>query len=330
MYTNMEVKIVIVSIDREKSNTWRDEVVSIMAKPLLSVADKLNLVKAITRKYIPYSELEFELNLGMGYVVLKGCPIDAELPAPPLDGVRSAAKTWVSEAILLGSTLACSFNPYGYKQEKNGLLVHEIAPTNQLLNSISSGGIEEFLPHADGAYLPRALRPEVLSLICLNNEANTSTEIARIVDIVNGLSSSDIDLLSSPLFAHESPVTFSSDGVTYTTSSILDRVDGAWEVKVATHSSVALTEEARNALNRFREVTKLVSKSILWEPGDLMIFSNRRCLHSRARINGQRWLQRCYGSSLISLGDVVDLSNYSMLTTPSNFDRTSFTEENIA
>ncbi|RLT88022.1 MAG: hypothetical protein D9N13_19830 [Ketobacter sp. GenoA1] len=34
-----------------------------------------------------------------------------------------------------------------------------------------------------------------------------------------------------------------------------------------------------------------------------MIFSNRRCLHSRARIDGQRWLQRCYGSTLVGLGE---------------------------
>ena len=266
----------------------------------------------------------------MGYVLLKGCPIDTELSAPPLDGMRVAEKTWVSEAILLSSTLACGFNPYGYKQEKNGLLVHEIAPTKQLLHSISSGGVEEFLADVDGAYLPRMLRPEVLSLICLNNEASTAARISRIDDILNSLSSSDIDLLCSPLFTHESPTTFSSDGVRHTTSSILDRIDGTWEVKVATHSSVALTKEAQEALCQFREVTKLVSKSVHWEPGDLMIFSNRRCLHSRAKINGQRWLQRCYGSSFVPLGEVVDLSDYPMLVAPSALHHAQIAEEKLA
>ncbi|WP_411268195.1 TauD/TfdA family dioxygenase [Ketobacter sp. GenoA1] len=50
-------------------------------------------------------------------------------------------------------------------------------------------------------------------------------------------------------------------------------------------------------------MTQSVSKSIDREVGDLMIFSNRRCLHSRARIDGQRWLQRCYGSTLVGLGE---------------------------
>ena len=96
------------------------------------------------------------------------------------------------------------------------------------------------------------------------------------------------------------------------------------------HSSVALTQEAQDALSRFREMTNSVSKSIQWEVGDLMIFSNKRCLHSRARIDGQRWLQRCYGSTLVGLGEVVDLDDCSIPPVPSRPHYLNATGEIVA
>ena len=77
-------------------------------------------------------------------------------------------------------------------------------------------------------------------------------------------------------------------------------------------------------------MTQSVSKSIDREVGDLMIFSNKRCLHSRARIDGQRWLQRCYGSTLVGLGEVVDLDDCCIPPVPSRPHYLNATGEIIA
>lgn len=36
-----------------------------------------------------------------------------------------------------------------------------------------------------------------------------------------------------------------------------------------------------------------------WKYGNLLILNNLRYLHGRGEIKGKRWLQRCYGSSII-------------------------------
>ncbi|PWC10288.1 TauD/TfdA family dioxygenase [Brenneria corticis] len=45
-----------------------------------------------------------------------------------------------------------------------------------------------------------------------------------------------------------------------------------------------------------------------WKPGDLVVFSNLRCVHGRGEIKGRRWLQRCYGSYMVTAGTVLWLN----------------------
>ena len=92
----------------------------------------------------------------------------------------------------------------------------------------------------------------MLSLICLNNDSKTKTNLVLIDDIIGGMEMSDVDILSSSNYMHISPETFKiSSNSRKVKSSILDKVDGCWEVKVATHNTEPCTEEARLALDKF-------------------------------------------------------------------------------
>jgi hypothetical protein len=62
---------------------------------------------------------------------------------------------------------------------------------------------------------------------------------------------------------------------------------------------VGISREAREALDVLKNVLLSVREGILLEPGDLLIFDNRRVVHGRAAydafFDGQdRWLQRSY------------------------------------
>ncbi len=204
--------------------------------------------------------------------------------------------------------MTIGFNPFSFLQEKEGALVHQIFPTRGLANSSSSNGRIEFKPHVDGAYLDRAIRPETLSLICMNNDAKTSTILTSIDDILNKLNGDGISLLSSSEFIHISPETFGlKNGFEKTKSSILDKLDGNWEVKIAIHNTEPCSPKSKWALDKFIAASSMPSTSINWLPGDFVIFNNFRCLHGRSEIRGKRWLKRCYGSKHILPGTVIDL-----------------------
>ncbi len=78
-------------------------------------------------------------------------------------------------------------------------------------------------------------------------------------------------------------------------SFILDKVDGMYEVKAALHHSAWTHFNSINALHSLRRALQSVLIIKRWQPADLLIFSNLRCMHGRGEIQGQRWLQRCYG-----------------------------------
>ena len=302
----------IIEVDASMSDAWESDLVCLSddVRKLNPSSETMRMAADTAKKHLGCLKLAAkEIRQGKGYILLRGCPVGELLDVGiPSDGMRPFNKDWVSELALVGSTLLCGYSPFGYKQERRGRLVHEIAPIKNCGTSISSIGNIEFKPHADGAYLPREHRPETLSLICLNNEAETSTSLTVIDDIVSELTWEYINILSSADFVHISPETFNvGSRIAKSKSSIIDLVDGRWEVKVATHNTLGQSVKARMALELFSEIAEAKSEKIDWKPGDILIFNNFRCLHSRKDIQGNRWLQRCYGSRILPLGAIIDL-----------------------
>jgi len=300
-----------IIIDGPSANAWLLELKNVSVDEV-EVSEQIRLASDIAKKYIGnhLPNIKDELKYGSGYILIKGVPIDLET-----SGVDPRLETKIecpsiSELSLLGITAASGLRPFSYAQEKMGSLVHEVVPKPDCGNSVSSDGFVEFKLHADGAYLNRAIRPETLSLMCLNNDAQTKTNLILIDDVVHGMSRNDVDILSSLNYMHVSPETFGF-GVKSKKikSSIIDRVDGSWEVKVATHNTEPCGFEAESALTRFIHMANSKVNAISWEPGDFVIFSNLRCLHGRGSISGRRWLKRCYGSRNMVCGSVVDLND---------------------
>lgn len=195
---------------------------------------------------------------------------------------------------------------FSYKNEKDGALVHEIAPIANLERSISSNGRDKFMFHADGVYLNREVRPSILSLLCLVNEGDVANDIASLQDCLKDLSRNDIDTLSERLFIHRAPETFHAENCT-SQSSILDRVNGFYELKGATHSTTALSPQADRALKKLLAALEKNKITNRWKSGDLVVFNNLRTMHGRGDVRGGRWLQRCYGSFYHNTAEVVEL-----------------------
>ena len=256
--------------------------------------------------------IKCELKFGAGYILIRNCPMDdlQFLNTIPTSASRPTHKSWISELVVLGMTHALGFNPFGFLQEKNGTLVHEIVPLEGKAHTASSNGSVEFKLHADGAYLPREMRPETLTLFCLNNESGTDTKLVSLESVIGELSAEIIDMLSSKSFIHTPPTTFEVGESSQVMGSVLDKVDGNWELKIATHSCKPIHQKAEKALEQFIQVSEKKAFSHAWKIGDLLMFNNFRCLHGRGPIAGKRWLQRCYGSRAVKAASVLNLMGH--------------------
>lgn len=240
---------------------------------------------------------------GLTHCVLKGVPQDPQLPPTPSDGKRPVNKeTWVSEIVLLGIiTYALGAEPFSYLEEKLGDLIHQVAPIKGLEDSQSNAGSNRFKWHSDNAPLVRSCLPEGIALSCLRNQGETATLYAPIDEIIAAMHPRDVEVLRQPRFRVRSPESFCLFGGKLIYSEprpiIREGLAGA-EIALATYNVLpvnAQDEEAQMALWGLKSALRPpVAKSVVLHPGEILIFSNVRGLHSRGPITGDRWLQRCY------------------------------------
>jgi hypothetical protein len=228
-------------------------------------------------------------------------------PLPSSLNTADGPARMLGASTLLGLNMAVGFHPFGFRQERAGALIHDVLPEPGAEAKVSSSGRVRFDLHADCAYLDRALRPEVLALICLHDETCTETEIATLADVLEELSEDIVHQLALPNYVHRAPDSFSGKP-RERLSSIIDRVDGHWEIKVATHSCEPRTAGARHALGALIESARKHRQVCRWAPGQILMLKNRECLHGRRAIRpGARHLLRCYGSTTQAPGAIVDL-----------------------
>lgn len=293
--------------EKEKSDYFND-LLSITHKLCDDANNFIRLAEIIARQHLKADALCLHHNLlyQKGFLLIRNLPIDPQLPHTPDDGWRPNGKTYISEAVLLGIVSALKYQPFSFLQEKQGKLVHEIAPVKNLAHTISSNGTVSFDFHTDGAYLTRTIRPHILALMCLRNTGNTPTKISRLGCILKNMEPKFIQELLSPSFLHHPPTSFEDNNIVK--APVLKCIDDKIEIAVSTHNVEPLTKKAKAALSQLRQIADEVRIEINWQPGDLLIFNNLRCLHARGQTTGDRWLQRCYGSQDIDTSRIIDLS----------------------
>lgn len=298
-----------INIHPDTTQKWKQEIINLKISHNYFDDAIINESAQIASSFLSINDdHQKEVQTGQGVLEFSNIPIDDDINNPPSNAKRPYSKGFISELALMGVTKACGLTPFSYLEEKNGALVHEITPIEKDNNqSISSEGTIEFDFHTDGAYLPRSIRPHSLSLICLEDQKRTGTNLVRINDIIHQLSSESRSILFQPRFAHVAPETFHVKNK-YITNSVLDLVDGHYEIKVALHSITALDTSALEALNELKQLTKEILTTKEWHSGDLLIFNNLRCLHGRGEIKGKRWLQRCYGTYTFDQSTIVQLN----------------------
>jgi L-asparagine oxygenase len=229
-----------------------------------------------------------------GILVIDNLPVDTPPMAPPVDNFRPAGKPAISEAVHLGIVRQLA-QVFGFQEEEEGAIFHQIAPKAGREHSQSNGGVVPFHPHSDDAFLFRQHRPEFLSLYGLLNERAAPTWLFPVEGILERLTPDVVERLERPVFRHAAPQSFHMglDGMSL--HPVVERQSGGWEVSYNTVRTSGVDTASDDALTAFREaLQKAPHREVVIAPGTLVIFSNLRHLHGRGAISGRRWLQRLY------------------------------------
>lgn len=309
-FFNKEILIMNIILAPDEATDWKNELLRLIDFNGTYSKEIINKSKELAEKYLKLESIhQNELKSGLGYLNFSNLPIDENLCSPPCNASRPYNKGYLSELILLGITRACGLNPFAYQEEKKGALIHDITPINKSNNKhISSEGILSFDFHTDGAYLPRHHRPHSLSLLCLEDRGNTPTNLVPLKEIIKDLSFETIQLLLKPNFVHTAPETFKVNNKKIN-SSILDLIDGNYEIKGALHSIEALNSTSYDALQNLRNAILKNTISKYWKKGDLIIFNNLTCMHGRGEVTDIRWLQRCYGTYTFPSNTIINIDS---------------------
>lgn len=297
-----------IKLDKHCANAWKNELKLLPKTNKCLSTELIEHSAKLAQKYLNLRNVHLnELKVGGGLLEFSNLPIDDQLCHPLSSTSSPHPKGYVSELVLLGVTKACGLNPFAYKEEKNGALVHQITPKDLKDNTrASSQGMAKFDFHTDGAYLSRNIRPHTLSLMCLVDEKQTATNLVKISDVINKLSHKSKNVLAESRFVHTAPETFKVQNKRIK-SSIFDLVDGNYEIKAALHNINATDEDSESALYELKSIVSENQIQKSWNVGDLIIFNNLRCLHGHGEIKGNRWLQRCYGTYTFSSTTVLDI-----------------------
>lgn len=239
-----------------------------------------------------------------GYLLLQNIDI-GDIPATPSSPTEATGKDLQSEYVLL-SIARCLGQPVGYSPEHNGSIVQNIVPVRGTeASQISTSSKVELQFHTETAFHP--FRPRYLLLMCLRGDPQAGTLVASVYDIVERLSSSDLEVLRQNRFRTAVDASFlngapsglgSAQPILFGSESDLTFIYDA-------DLMVGIDSEAQDVLERLADAVRESSKSVVLSAGDLLVVDNNVAVHGRtpfaARFDGtDRWLQRTFVVSDLS------------------------------
>jgi L-asparagine oxygenase len=192
-------------------------------------------------------------------------------------------------------------SPFTFREQYGGALVHDIRPSAGHEREESSRGRVTLPFHTDDGFLDPGNRPEHLALLGIFNPERVPTNVVRIESVLELLSAETIAMLREPLFTLACPDSFEAPlGITENVPArpiIWTGPGGRPEASFApdTRPIDGAGEEVDSHLRQFAAAVGQASRiSIVLEPGEILVFSNSRCLHGRPPVEADRWMKRLY------------------------------------
>lgn len=237
-----------------------------------------------------------------GMLLLRGLPVDQDLPPTPSDGnyagawqdLRVSTITQLMVMSLLGDVIS-------YADEKDGRLIQDICPVPGREHRQENSGSCLLELHTEDGFHPN--KPHFISLMTLRSDHDASA-----VTVAGGIRAA-LPLLDeetiAALWRPEFQIRLSSSfvGVDRVACSaptaVLSGSPDDPDLCVDLHAMFAQTASGARALDRLRDAFMSTMVGTVLTPGDLLIIDNRKAVHGRTgftpRHDGaDRWLRRCF------------------------------------
>lgn len=228
---------------------------------------------------------------------------DPVLPATPSDGGRAWDKTtFVSEGLGIGFG-HFSGQPFGYPDEKQGELFHNIVPVRGKEETASNASSKrDFALHVDNAAVRPCPHGFVLSGVRGDPRGDAVTYIVDARALVAQLDKDTVTTLRAPLFNIPTPESHGPERRRWAgPQPALSGPPSLPEIWMDLNNMQAITAPAAQALDAVRDAVTLpgVAEGVCLTPGDVLLINNRKVLHGRRPFDAQyggedRWVQRVY------------------------------------
>ncbi|CAO3432991.1 TauD/TfdA family dioxygenase [Azospirillum doebereinerae] len=240
------------------------------------------------------------------YGIARGILRDHVRNLPPTGptGDRPVREEWAVEwaTIRLSAALDCDI--LGYPGEKKGEYLHQVIPVHGREESRSNEGANLFEAHMEAPHLPDP--PDLVMLVCLRNTERGPTTLWPMDVLLSQLDEREMSVAFQPRFLVEMGESWGERS--WFEHPVLDRNEfGELKLRLDLTSMKGKDEEAQRILDKlfaFCVTPDGVLRncvSVVLEPGDALLFDNRKNCHGRAPIpqiglaaGDRRWLQRVY------------------------------------
>ncbi|MEL7487805.1 MAG: TauD/TfdA family dioxygenase, partial [Pseudomonadota bacterium] len=237
-----------------------------------------------------------------GVMLVRGLPIDIDLPPTPVDIHENRKSTSTSEALLAAFGMALG-DPMTYSQQHDGKLFHTIVPIKKDADEQSFSGSSVLLEfHTEITFHP--FTPHFLQLYCLRQDHHkvAKTLFAPVRRIINNMPLNMRSILFEERF--ETRIDYSWNPTQKENSpgrkcallygSVYDPF-----LNYDIDLMKGLDDQAQAALETMAESANEKWNYVRLQPGDLLIIDNRRSIHGRSSYEPlydgkDRWLQRLY------------------------------------
>lgn len=192
---------------------------------------------------------------------------------------------------------------FTFREQYGGAMVQDIRPARTHESEASSRGRVRLDLHTDDVFLDPPSRPEYIALLGVRNSDRIPTELVRLDDVVQDLDSETLEALSNSQFSFGCPPSFDVDDRaalrTRPRPILRGGPEGGFEVGLPA-STTEPTETAEPNASKHLQCLKAAiaaapRRAFTLDAGEILIFSNSRCLHGRPPVVGlDRWLKRVY------------------------------------
>ncbi|WP_046754920.1 TauD/TfdA family dioxygenase [Kordia jejudonensis] len=307
----------VITITDQLKEQLKLELLQNKYSPYENIEEFLKASLDTFRKFLPtnvYQEiiaLKKDLD-SLGYLIIRNLPSDSDLCGTPknVQEIHTNKNTFISEGCITGISQLFG-EIYGYKNEKDGRLIHNIIPKEGKETALSNEGFGKILElHNEDIHL-YPYSPTYLALYCLrkDREENAKTYVLSINKINEILPDDLKKMLSEELYYIESPESFGEGSRSSGLLPVLKGSETAPQIIAEFNDMRGITRESRKALEEFKKIcyNSEFLNEISLSLGDYIIMDNRKVLHGRScftpYFDGEdRWCQRVF----VKAGDLWD------------------------